>query len=260
MPDRLVIGHINFINVIPVDVELIDPHYRANKILGVPSILNRQLLTGCVDIGFFSSVFYLRNKELLEIPAPYCISTREKAMSVVIVSKIDLEEPGNRKLKLFETPASETSVFMSRVLLKEYFNIEFKQAERDEAEALLLIGDEALQVSYSGKYPFVYDIGEIWKRYTGYPAVFAVLLSRKDLKALKPDALKKYINDLERTLKFTEENRETIIERAKQKIELNEDILNEYYNQLNFRIGDEEKRSLEILEEKLRSEKIYEPA
>jgi chorismate dehydratase len=253
----LTIGHINFINVIPVDVELIDSKYRAQKVLGVPSILNKELLNGCVDVGFFSSVFYLRNRDSLEIPAPFGIVSKDKAMSVILASRVSLEGLRGRKVNLYETPASETSIFMNQVILKEYFKIDYTITSRDEAEAELLIGDEALTVNFSNSFPYIYDIGTYWKRLTGYPAVFAVLCTRKNLQPEKRRELDRYIEDLKRTLELTRSNSEIVVDIASRKIRLPEAYLEEYFNSLYYELGEEEFASLAKLEEFLKNESRF---
>jgi chorismate dehydratase len=46
-------------------------------------------------------------------------------------------------------------------------------------EAVLVIGDAALQLAAAGTYPYRYDLGEEWKRWTGKPFVFAVWAARR---------------------------------------------------------------------------------
>lgn len=253
----LVIGHINFINVIPVDVEIIDSKYRTQKVLGVPSILNKELLNECVDVGFFSSVFYLRNKDSLEIPAPFGIVSKDKAMSVILASRVNIDYLKGKTINLYETPASETSIFMNRVILKEYFKVDYRLTSRDKADAELLIGDEALAVNFSNSFPYIYDIGSYWKKLTGYPAVFGVLCTRKNLQPEKRAELKRYIKDLRRTLDLTSSNLRLVVEIASKKIKLPMPYLEEYFNSLYYELGEKEFNSLQKLEEFIKDESRF---
>lgn len=254
---NFVIGHIDYINVIPVDVEHVNPEYRSFKILGVPAVLNKELLNGCVDVGFFSSVFYLRNREKLEIAGPYCIASKNEAMSVIIGSEVDLTKKKGHRVRVFETPASETSIFLSRIIFRDYFGVAARKADRKEAEAFTLIGDEALLAVYNEKFRYIYDIGKIWKEMTGYPAVFAVLTTRKDVKTDKRELLESYLNDLEKTLRYFEENAEKAVQIAAKKIGLPEEFLKKYYESLYYRLTERELKSLEVLESYLSREEEY---
>lgn len=256
---NLIIGHIDYINVIPVDVELVNPRYRSSKILGVPAILNRELLNGCVDVGFFSSVFYLRNRSNLEIAGPYCIASKNEAMSVIIGSEIDLEKKKGHTIKVFETPASETSIFLSRVIFRDYFGVHLKRAAREDSEAFVLIGDEALLAVHNGQFKYIYDIGSFWKEITGHPAVFAVLTTRKDVRQTKAKDLEAYLADLEKALRGFEADTSKAVAIARNKIALPEEFIARYYASLNYRLTDREAKSLEVLENYLKIEEQYAP-
>jgi chorismate dehydratase len=47
-------------------------------------------------------------------------------------------------------------------------------------EAVLVIGDAALHLRAANRYPFFYDLGTVWKKWTGLPFVFAVWAARRD--------------------------------------------------------------------------------
>ena len=54
-------------------------------------------------------------------------------------------------------------------------------AESSDAEARLVIGDAALVLGsdHRERYPFVYDLGQTWKDWTGQPFVFAVWVAQR---------------------------------------------------------------------------------
>jgi predicted solute-binding protein len=88
-------------------------------------------------------------------------------------------EPVAKLKRVAVTPVSRTSVWLLKVLLKQVHGIEPEfypkpaGATLDEHEAMLMIGDEALE--YSLKQPGTFwDLGEAWKRLTGLPFVYAV--------------------------------------------------------------------------------------
>ena len=56
-----------------------------------------------------------------------------------------------------------------------------KTAAAEDSAALLLIGDSALRTSFECSDRFVYDLGELWYSWTGYPFVFALWLCRNEV-------------------------------------------------------------------------------
>jgi chorismate dehydratase len=55
------------------------------------------------------------------------------------------------------------------------------EAEDDDTEARLVIGDAALVLgsNHRDRYPYVYDLGQTWKDWTGQPFVFAVWVAQR---------------------------------------------------------------------------------
>ena len=53
--------------------------------------------------------------------------------------------------------------------------------DTEESDARLVIGDAALVLGslHRDRYPYVYDLGETWKQWTGQPFVFAVWVAQR---------------------------------------------------------------------------------
>ncbi|MGI8546892.1 MAG: menaquinone biosynthetic enzyme MqnA/MqnD family protein, partial [Gemmatimonadaceae bacterium] len=59
---------------------------------------------------------------------------------------------------------------------------EITDIDRFEAgTARLVIGDAALVLAHSAAYPYVYDLGAVWKDWTDLPFVFAVWVARRSV-------------------------------------------------------------------------------
>ena len=95
-------------------------------------------------------------------------------------------EPIEKLKRIAVDPASRTSVWLLRVLLKVGYHIdpEFyprpSGAKLSEHEAMMLIGDEAIwyatrnaEVASRREPPTLWDLGEAWMSLTGLPFVFA---------------------------------------------------------------------------------------
>jgi chorismate dehydratase len=80
------------------------------------------------------------------------------------------------------TTASATSIVLLRILLEIRHSavplyIRYEQGvenPKDRADAILTIGDLALMKAPSPDYPYRYDLGELWREFTGLPFVFAL--------------------------------------------------------------------------------------
>ncbi len=92
--------------------------------------------------------------------------------------------------RVLVSTASRTSVQLLELLARERWGVDFATeqapAERADLErlaaiphdAVLVIGDGALLLSAARAYPYVIDLGEAWKAWTGLPFVFAVWAAR----------------------------------------------------------------------------------
>lgn len=59
----------------------------------------------------------------------------------------------------------------------------------EQADAGLLIGDHAIKASWRSEGLYVTDLGEEWKRWTGYSMTFAVWAVRRAVAAQNPAAV-----------------------------------------------------------------------
>lgn len=191
------IGRIAFANCTPIFAafEQSPPLVDFHLIPGVPSALNRMLATGVVDLCPSSSVEYVKNAGEYFILPELSISAVGPVKSVFLFSRVPLEELAGASVGL--TGESDTSVILLRIILTRFLGLTttFHRtwAPVDEASlaysALLLIGDKAMKTSQKELFPYVYDLGELWYRYTGLPFVFAFWFVRRDTAGRRRDAV-----------------------------------------------------------------------
>jgi chorismate dehydratase len=187
------IGRIGYINCAPVygaiDHGIVALPPGGELVTGTPSELNDLLVAGELDMSVISAIEYARHaKDLLLLP-DLAISCDGPVRSVALFSKRAVERLGGSTVLL--SASSRTSVALLELLCRDVWKIHPKFAEvRAEAqdlealavlphEAVLVIGDAALQLAAAGRYAHRYDLGEEWKRWTGRPFVFAVWAARR---------------------------------------------------------------------------------
>ena len=186
------LGRIPWINCFPVygaiDRGLVD--MPAELVNGTASELNDLLAAGELDVSVVSAVEYARNAPAYHLLPDLAITCDGPVHSVKLFSRKPLTELDGRTILL--TASSRTSVLLLELLCSHRWSIAPKfatvRAESGDLESLgglpheavLVIGDAALMLAASEKYPVEIDLGEEWKAWTGLPFVFAVWAARRD--------------------------------------------------------------------------------
>ena len=188
------IGRIGYINCAPVygaiDRGIVALPAGAELVTGTPAELNDLLVAGELDVSVISAIEYARHAKDLVLLPELAISCDGPVRSVALFAKQPVGRLGGSTVLL--SASSRTSVALLELLFRDVWKIKPKFAEaRAEAqdlealaslphEAVLVIGDAALQLAAAGTYPHRYDLGEEWKRWTGLPFVFAVWAARRE--------------------------------------------------------------------------------
>ncbi|MBL9082269.1 MAG: menaquinone biosynthesis protein [Planctomycetales bacterium] len=174
------VGAVSYLNTKPLihDFERLVP--QARLVLDYPSRLATALATGDLDVALIPSIEFFQDPSYT-IVSNACIACRGPVLSVKLFSRVPPAEI--RTLALDE--GSRTSVALTRILLKQRFDIEPKLERLDvdktladtKADAVLLIGDRAIH-SPGGKFAEVWDLGDEWCRWAERPFVFAMWTAR----------------------------------------------------------------------------------
>lgn len=186
------VGHIAYANCVPFFHYLAECGFAGETVPGVPSRLNALLAEGQIDLSPSSSFEYGRNGADYLLLPDFSISSRCAVQSVLLFSCRPIEHLA--KIPIAFTGESATSINLLRILLMEFFGFTTPAEIRpdDSVEehiaaggAGLLIGDRALRASLAGVAPWVYDLGELWWRFTGLPFVFALWIVHRRAAEIK---------------------------------------------------------------------------
>jgi len=116
------------------------------------------------------------------IISDYCIGCDGEVRTVCIFSNQDIR---NCRRLLLDNH-SRTSVLLARLVVQQYFglqlpfqSLDIEQWQPEEGDAILMIGDKVFE--FENKFTYKYDLGSLWKEWTGLPFVFAVWVARKDV-------------------------------------------------------------------------------
>lgn len=186
MSASLTIGHIAYANCVPFFHYLNDCGFRGEICSGVPSALNRYLAEGSVDLSPSSSFEYLRNWHDYLLLPELSISAVGAVKSVLLFSPEPLENLQGKQIYL--TGESASSIHLLQILLREFYGLSevlctvpagALEEHVRRGQPALLIGDRALRTASEVSPEHIYDLGELWHRFTSLPFVFALWIIRK---------------------------------------------------------------------------------
>lgn len=237
------VGHIQFINCFPLFYGLIEKKFllEIDLIKGSPADLTRMLQANILDLAPIPSIAYARNYKDYVLLPDISISCDGPVMSIFLFSKVPIDQLHRKKIALTNTSA--TSQALLRIIMARYYNIQpeyFTSAPElgamlMEADAALLIGDEALRSRFKNQDRlYIYDLGEVWKQFTGLPMVFAVWAIRRDFAAKHLKQLQEIKQTFCDSIKFSLENVQDVATKASQWEDFGADYLVDYFHCLRF--------------------------
>ncbi len=150
--------------------------------MAIPSECARRLEVGIADLALVP-VAVLPHLAAYELVSDYCIGTVGAVKTVCLYGEVPIEE----MQAIYLDYHSRTSVELSRLLLEEYWQLQPALLTAEEGYIAkikdrtggLVIGDRT--IGLDKKFPYVYDLGQVWEQHTGLPFVFAVWVTTKPL-------------------------------------------------------------------------------
>lgn len=251
------VGHIEFLNCYPLYHGLarradagLTTAVEFQLVPGMPTDLNRMLISGTIDFGPISSIAYARDFRQLLLSPRLSISSRGAVDSIQLLAARPIEELE----KVALTPKSATSVTLLKTMLRLRHGIEpaYDELVVPPAAALadhdgvLLIGDEALEALYFPP-PGVecHDLGKLWREWTGLPMVFAVWATRREFFDRFPGELVAVEGELVASIAASRTDLDEVVESALGLWPFDRPCLDRYFDVLQYGFSDEYRRGLE---------------
>jgi chorismate dehydratase len=251
------VGRIRYINCFPVygAIDRGVVHLGAPVVSGNPSELNQLMANGQLEVSVISAVEYARDSARYLLLPDLGITSDGPVRSVMLFSRVPAEELTGRRVLL--SRSSMTSVALTQLLFEHVWGATPEYAAGDAEltdiarfleephDARLVIGDAALllanRVRASGAghpgasdYPYVYDLGDCWKQWTGLPFVFAVWVAQRT--AAVSDALQVHARLLE-SRDWGLAHLDVLAEQASQVTGVARRICLEYLSGLDYRLS-----------------------
>jgi len=175
----LKLGVIDVLNVLPVYYAILTGKIKieCDLVHGKVTELNQKLNSGEIDISVISSFEYALNQDKYLVFPNLSVSANGRVKSIYLFLDLPWDEVRGKTIYL--TAFSLTSVHLIRFLMRD-LDIHFTHDSSAPRSGELLIADAAISRFYEKKWPYVYDLAELWKKETGLPFVFALWAVTKE--------------------------------------------------------------------------------
>lgn len=248
------IGRINYTNVWPIFYYFPTARFKGQVELveQVPAQLNRGMADGTIDMGPISSFAYGEHADEYLLLPDLSVSAWGKVNSLLLFHRKPLNEIANGRIALVNTSA--TTVNLLKIILERFYGGKPQyetfapSLERmmQEADAALLIGDDAIRASWTEHGYMVTDLGEEWNRLTGHWMSFAVWAIREEtVKREGPLVTEIYRSFVESKRKGLADP-SAMIGHAVESVGGTEDYWKYYFSQLHYDFGQSQWEGLSL--------------
>jgi chorismate dehydratase len=234
------LGYINYLNCYPFYHHMltVEPLAGIDVVPGYPSELNQMMRLRALDMSPISAAAYAGLQDEAVLLPEFCLSSIGYVRSVVLVSRLPIEDLHGKKVGL--SSASQTSVVLLKILLQKHYGVvptyvptgPLPSLDASSCDAALIIGNEAMRELSD---PYVYDLGDLWMRRTGFPVVFAVFALRHQAARQYPERIQAVLGSYHKSLQYLATDRTQLIRKAKEKYPTISYDIDGYYRLLQYR-------------------------
>lgn len=234
------IGHNPNTNMLPMFHFLTKEHPLLELVTAEPTGHNAMLADGRIDMAPISAFSYGEHWKDYAILPNLSVSTKGRVGSILLFSKVALEDLSGLTVALTNTSA--TSVNLIKILLHFYYGVAPRYltmpSDLEEmfakADAALLIADDAIEAAL--RYPdcYIYDLGEEWFRHTGCSMTYAVWAFPKQLISQREEEIKTVYHLLLDAKTKALCNMEDIVKPCQTMLGGSLDFWRDYFTQFNY--------------------------
>lgn len=247
------LGKIGYLNVLPIyhplETGILPMDCEVTS--GPPAELNRLMDAGLLDVSAASSVEYARHADKYYLIPDIAIGSRGPVQSVLLLSRRPVE--GLDRKTILVSAQTHTSAALLRVLQAQLWKIEtvFTTGSATDVlgtgerpQAILCIGDEALNLRYHPDYPYRIDLGEAWRELTGLPFIFGVWIVQRDSWERDREKVRQAAELLLAGKRWGAENIGDVCAMAAEESCLNDEEMCSYFDGLVYDLGPEEQKGM----------------
>lgn len=265
----VLLGKIGYLNVLPIyhplETGVVENDFKI--VSGPPSRLNEIMARGGLELSAASSIEYARRPQDYYLVPDLAIGSCGPVQSVLLLSRGPLERLEGKTVLV--SAQTHTSAALLKILLHGHLrvNADFhtddatsRLAGGQRPDAILAIGDEALELRRHPDYPHAMDLGESWRQWTGLPFIFGLwLVSRRAYKA-SPERLQNACKRLLRAKQWGQRHLGDMCNLAANSCSLDAPEMCSYFNGLVYDLGRREQQGLAAFFEQLAANGMIERA
>lgn len=257
---RIRLGRIGYLNVLPLHYPLETGILTGDfdLVAGPPAELNVLMDQGRLDLSGCSCIEYARHPEKYLIVPDLAIGSRGPVQSVLLLCRTKPEDLDGRTILV--SAQTHTSAALVDLLLKRHIGVTPRYqtgdatallAAGERPEAVLCIGDEALNLRRHPDYPVRMDLGEAWRQWTGQPFIFGLWIASREAVRTRPAEVQAGARLLIEAKKWGQAHLEAISAVAAPNSILTEQEMRSYFDGLVYDLGPEELTGLRLFYELL---------
>jgi chorismate dehydratase len=242
--DKIRISAVKYANTYPFIYGLEESGFDKKVLLETdhPADCAAKLISGKADIGLVPVASLPLLKEY-HIISDYCIGANGNVKTVLLLSNCQFDEIET----IYLDYRSRSSVMLTKVLAKNYWNREFRWMNTSKGfdfrnigmtEAVVLIGDQCFEYKKSFRYEI--DLAGEWKNFSGLPFVFACWTSNRLLE-------KEFIAEFNQALNLGLKNINKVVKKFGKSGIIQGDILHEYLTvNIDYNLDVKKREGLEL--------------
>jgi chorismate dehydratase len=242
--EKIRISAVKYANTYPFMYGLLENGFDKKTALETdhPSDCAAKLISGKADIGLVP-VATLPLLGEYHIISDYCIGANGEVRTVLLLSNCPFEDIETVYLDY----RSRSSVALSKVLAKNFWNCEFRWMNTSKGfdfrnigmtEAVVLIGDQCFEYEKSFRYHI--DLASEWHVSTGLPFVFACWVANRELDS-------NFVSEFNAALGTGVGNMEAVVKKfGKTGVITGETLFQYLTKNIDFIFNDEKKRGMEL--------------
>ena len=243
------LGYIDYLNCYPLYYHMLEkePLKGVEIVSAIPGELNRMAKDGRLGMSAVSAAALADISADSMLLPHFCLSSVGYVGSVLLYSKHPIEELGEKTIGL--SRASATTVGMLKILMRKFYDADPSYVpigttpDLGEVDAALIIGNDAM-VSPEAPVHYTYDIGDLWHRKTGFPAVFGVFVIAREAYENCPDTIGRVIDSYRHSLTAFNDEKGAVIAKAAQKYPEIIYNLKDYFDRFQYVFSEELKGAL----------------
>jgi chorismate dehydratase len=223
--------------------------YPGTLVADVPARLNSMMRAGELDMGPVSAFEYAIDAERYVLLPDLCIGAREEIVSVLLLSKMPPALLDGVKIATTRESASGRNLL--RILLERRYGVRAEFVEVDAplsharlGEPAMVIGDAAIDASFEFPTEQVYDLGALWRDWSGEQSVTAVWVARREIFEHRLDEVRACLHALTDAYSWGRAHPDVIIEQAQRAKPRPPGFYEIYYGKLNFTFHSAAQRGL----------------